>query len=146
MRMDCNYNTQHVLPIQLVCIMLKYHRSNQWKHYYTCSLPCSANYCNTLCNMSYSSDRLISAHLYNRGASSSYITNVQWVKLSYHEKWIKQYVTIAFFSRCSQQSFNVWNYNNIGLIYNSMVCCSIRINSAHNAGVKSVNNSAWLYY
>ena len=29
------------------------------------------------------------------------------------------------------------NYNYIGLICNSMVCCSIRINSAHNAGMKS---------
>ena len=38
------------------------------------------------------------------------------------------------------------NYNYVGLICNSVVCCNIWINSAHNAGMKNVIMQGALYF
>ena len=80
------------------------------------------------------------------------ITNVQRVeRILPWNKWIKQCVILSSFT--THFDFKAtpiqfidmnYNYNYVGLICNSMVCCGIWINSAHSAGMKSVICSALL--
>ena len=75
------------------------------------------------------------------------ITNVQWVKwlLPWNdEKTVCNHCLLqqAFTAHSKVMPIHFINsndnYNYVGLICNSMVCCSIWINSARNAGMKSI--------
>ena len=65
-----------------------------------------------------------------------------------HNLWLHwQALTVHFVSKVMPIHFiDGNNYNYVGLICNSVVCCNIWINSARNAGMKNVIVQGALYF